>query len=211
MWCFVSWRRSFRATLATIWMCTQEWSLIRKRTTAFTLDTCHHPLSSVSSLTRSSSRLSLRLPRTGTLIFICLTASAGVSRVSRSASSETGCSIRSSVSLSRAIRVLGHVCGPVSIERRIKAPFCEQLVVRPLLDDPAVLQHDDQVGIPNRRQPVRDDEGRSTGEQEPQRPLDLALGADVDRRSGLVEDEETGIGKERARQRDELPLAEREA
>src|SRR6185437_9521015 len=52
--------------------------------------------------TRSSRRRSLRLPRTGTLIFICATASAGVRRVSRSASSEAGCSIRSSVSLSSA-------------------------------------------------------------------------------------------------------------
>src|SRR6185295_4416705 len=184
MWCFVSWRRSFRATLATIWMCTQEWSLICMRTTAFTFDACHHPLSCVSSLTRSSKRLSLRLPRTGTLIFICLTASAGVSLVSRSASSETGCSIRSSVSLSSAIRVLGHVCSPVSIERRVEAAFCQQFVVRPLLDDPAVLQDDDQVGVPNRGQSVGDDEGRPTGEQEPQRALDLPLGTDIDRRGG---------------------------
>ena len=29
--------------LATIWMCTQEWSLIWRRTTAFTLETCHQP------------------------------------------------------------------------------------------------------------------------------------------------------------------------
>src|SRR5438093_6093489 len=101
--CFVSWRRSLSATLATIWMCTQEWSLICMRTTAFTFDACHQPLSCVSSLTRSSSRLNLRLPRTGTLIFICATASLGLSRVSRSASSETGCSIRSLVSLSRAM------------------------------------------------------------------------------------------------------------
>ena len=30
--------------LATIWMCTQEWSLISIRTTAFTFATCHHAL-----------------------------------------------------------------------------------------------------------------------------------------------------------------------
>src|SRR6266545_5785807 len=180
MWCFVSWRRSLRAILATIWMCTQEWSLICIRTTAFTFEACHHPFSCVSSLTRSSKRLSLRLPRTGTLIFICLTASAGVSRVSRSASSETGWSIRSSVSLSRAIRVLGHVCGPVSIERRVEAAFCQQFVVRSLLDDPAVLQDNDQVGITNRGQSMGDDERGPAREQEPQRALDLALGTDVD-------------------------------
>jgi hypothetical protein len=78
------------------------------------------------------------------------------------------------------MRVLGHVCGPVSIERRVEAAFCQQFVVRPLLDDPAVLQDDDQVGVPNRGEPVGDDEGRPAREQEPQRTLDLALGTDVD-------------------------------
>ena len=28
----------------TIWMCTQEWSLISRRTTAFTFATCHQRL-----------------------------------------------------------------------------------------------------------------------------------------------------------------------
>ena len=51
--------------LVTIWMCTQEWSLISMRATAFTFETCHQPLSCVSSLTRSISVRSLRLPRTG--------------------------------------------------------------------------------------------------------------------------------------------------
>ena len=84
----------------TIWMCTQEWSLISMRTTAFTFATCHRPLSWLSSLTRSISVRSLRFARGGTLIFIFSTASAGVSRVSRSASSGIGWSIRSSVSRS---------------------------------------------------------------------------------------------------------------
>ena len=67
---------------ATIWMCTQEWSLISIRATAFTFETCHHALSFLSSFTSSISERSLRLPRTGTLIFIRSIASAGVSRVS---------------------------------------------------------------------------------------------------------------------------------
>ena len=64
----------------TIWMCTQEWSLISIRATALTFETCHQPLSWSSALTRSISVRSLRLPRTGTLIRIRATASAGVSR-----------------------------------------------------------------------------------------------------------------------------------
>src|SRR5919197_4327513 len=98
--CFVSWRRSFRAMLATIWMCTQEWSLISSRLTAFTLATCHQPLSWSSALTRSRSAARLRFARGGTRMRICATACAGVSRTSSSACSETGSSIRSCISLS---------------------------------------------------------------------------------------------------------------
>ena len=88
--------------LATIWICTQEWSLISSRTTAFTFETCHHAFTCLSSLTRSSNLRSFRLPRTGRLTRILSTACAGERRVSRTASSETGSSIRSSVSGSRS-------------------------------------------------------------------------------------------------------------
>src|SRR3954447_9649901 len=100
MSCFVSWRSSLRAMFVTIWMCTHEWSLISRRSTAFTFETCHQPLSCRSALTRSISVRSLRFPRTGTRMRIPSTACAGVNRVSRSASAEAGCSIRSSVSSS---------------------------------------------------------------------------------------------------------------
>src|SRR6266852_4426563 len=112
-------------------MCTQEWSLICMRATAFTFDACHHPLSCVSSLTRSSSLRSLRLPRTGTLILIWATASVGVSRVSRSASSETGCSIRSSVSLSRAITGSYDLGGWGLIHEELGRRFAVVLVLVP--------------------------------------------------------------------------------
>ena len=45
----------------TIWMCTQEWSLISMRTVAFTFATCHQPFSRRSALTRSISVRSFRL------------------------------------------------------------------------------------------------------------------------------------------------------
>jgi hypothetical protein len=54
-------------------------------------------------LTRSITVRSFRFARTGTRIRICRTASAGDSRVSRSASAETGCSMRFSVSRSSAM------------------------------------------------------------------------------------------------------------
>src|SRR6266545_7057334 len=48
--------------------------------------------------------------------------------------------------------------GPVAVERRVEAATLEQLVVRSLLDDPSVLEDDDQVGVADRRQAMRDDE-----------------------------------------------------
>ena len=73
-----------------------------------------------------------------------------------------------------------------------------------------MLEDDDQVGVADRREPVRDHEGGAAGEQPPERLLDLALGADVDRRGRLVEDQDPGVGEQRPREGDELTLAERE-
>ena len=86
----------------------------------------------------------------------------------------------------------------------------EQLVVRALLDDLAVLEHDDQVGVADRREAVRDDERGPAVQEAAERALDLALGADVDRARRLVEDQDPRVGEQRARERDELALAERE-
>ena len=81
----------------TIWMCTQEWSLMLRRPIAFTFETCHQALSSSSALTCSITARSLRLPRVGTRMRMRAVASAGVMRVSCSTStSSAGCSISSS-------------------------------------------------------------------------------------------------------------------
>ena len=76
--------------LATIWMCTHEWSLICSRTTAFTFDTCHHAFSCRSAFARSSTVRSFLFPRVGRRICMFSTASAGVSLVSRTASGAIG-------------------------------------------------------------------------------------------------------------------------
>src|SRR3954466_9035042 len=102
----------------TIWICTHEWSLISIRATAFTFATCHQALTWSSLLTRSITVRSLRFARTGTRIRICFTASAGVRRVSRSASSEAGCSIRFSVSGSSVTGGAYAVAGRWLFDRR---------------------------------------------------------------------------------------------
>src|SRR5262245_16525971 len=61
----------------------------------------------------------------------------------------------------------GHVGGPVAVERGVQAPAGHELLVRSLLDDLAVLEHDDQVGAADRREPVGDHERRPPREQRP--------------------------------------------
>ena len=82
--------------------------------------------------------------------------------------------------------------------------------MRALLDDPAVLEHDDLAGALDRGEPVGDDDRGAAGEQPPQAGLDPALGVDVDVRGRLVEHEDARVGDQRARERDELALAGRE-
>src|SRR5579859_3270139 len=88
---------------------------------------------------------------------------------------------------------------PVAIELPVAALEVEQLLVAALLDHLAVLEHDDSGGVPDRREPVGDHDRRATGKQPPQALLDQRLGVDVDVRSGLVEDEDAGIGDQRSR------------
>src|SRR6478735_9295733 len=83
-------RSSLRPMFVTIWMCTQEWSLICMRATALTLAACHSALIESSWLTRSITSRSVRLPRAGTLMRMSRTASAGVIRAPRSARTLTG-------------------------------------------------------------------------------------------------------------------------
>ena len=71
-----------------------------------------------------------------------------------------------------------------------------------------MLEHDDEVGASDRREAVRDDECRPTREEAAQPELDAALGADVDARRRLVQDEDARVGQKRAREGDELPLAQ---
>ena len=102
--------------------------------------------------------------------------------------------------------------GPVAVERACsRPPRASSSVVRALLDDLAVLEDDDQVGarIVERRCAMMN--AVRPGEEPAQRELDLPLGADVDARGRLVEDQDARVGEQRARERDELALAEREA
>ena len=82
--------------------------------------------------------------------------------------------------------------------------------MRAPLDDPAVLHHQDHVGVADRRQPVRDDERRAPAHQLAHRALDEDFGARVDAARRFVEDQDRRIGEERARDRQQLLLALRQ-
>ena len=58
------------------------------------------------------------------------------------------------------------------------------------LDDEAVVEDDDLVGMDDRRQAVGDDQRRAVGGDAVERRLDLALGVDVEGRGRLVEDQD---------------------
>ena len=65
-----------------------------------------------------------------------------------------------------------------------------QLVVRALVGDAAVVQHDDAVGEVQRRDAVRDEQRRAVGQHLAQPVVDGLLGAGVDRAGRVVEDQD---------------------
>ena len=77
----------------------------------------------------------------------------------------------------------------------------------PAFDDASVIEHEDEVGVGDGRQPVRDDEHRAAGEQPIHGFLDQTLGFGVERGSRFVENQNWRIDEQRARDRDALPLA----
>ena len=75
------------------------------------------------------------------------------------------------------------------IELVVHSLLGDQLLVVAALDDAAVVEHHDRVRVLDRRQPVSDDEHRPSLHQCVHALLDEILGASVDGRRRLVEDE----------------------
>src|SRR4051812_15597898 len=110
----------------------------------------------------------------------------------------------------QCLRLGRRLLSPILVQAPVVAAGRQQLLVRALLDDPAVLEHDDLAGALDRGQPVRDHDRGAAGQQAPQAVLDPALGVHVDVRGGLVQDQDPRVGDERAGERDELALPGRE-
>jgi hypothetical protein len=82
--------------------------------------------------------------------------------------------------------------------------------VRADLHHPALVQHDDRIGVADRRQPVRDDERRAVARQPLERLAHRRLAERVEVRGRLVEHQHRGILEERARDGHALALASRQ-
>ena len=93
-----------------------------------------------------------------------------------------------------------------AVEVGVEAALRDEGVVRAALDDLALVHDEDQVGVADGRQAMRDDEGRAAGEQLLQRCLDELLAARVDAGGGLVQDEDARVGEQSARDAEELAL-----
>src|SRR4051812_4257506 len=101
-------------------------------------------------------------------------------------------------------RLRGGLFAPVLVQTPVGAAQREKLVMGALLDDPAVLEHDDLARALDRREAVGDDDRGAAGQEAAQAGLDPRLGVDVDVGGRLVQDEDARVGDERAGEGDEL-------
>jgi hypothetical protein len=90
------------------------------------------------------------------------------------------------------------------VQPRVRAALCEQLVVPPVLDDAAAVEHQDAVGMLHRGQPVRDHEHGAVLHQALECFLDQPLALGIQRRRGLVQQQDGRVPQQRAGDRQPL-------
>ena len=101
---------------------------------------------------------------------------------------------------------LGELGAPGLPERRVGAAVVEQLVVRAELLEQPVLDDRDAVGVVRGVEPVGDRDHGPPLEHRRERALEVARGARVEERGGLVEDERVRVGEHEPRKRELLRL-----
>mgnify|MGYP005858839049 FL=1 len=86
----------------------------------------------------------------------------------------------------------------------------QKIAVRALLNNLAMVDHDDIIGIPDGAQAVRDDKAGPPLHQAQQRLLDTRLGTRVNTRGRLIKDQDGRVGQNGPsnRQKLALPLTE---
>src|ERR1700752_2669548 len=96
------------------------------------------------------------------------------------------------------------------VEPIVNAPLGEQLLVRALFAEPALVEDEDAVGMLNGAEAMRDHQRGAATEQAVKGVADLQLGLGVDAGGGFVQDQKARIVCQRASKIDELPLTDRE-
>src|SRR6185437_17018610 len=97
------------------------------------------------------------------------------------------------------------------VELTIAAARREELVLRPALHDAPFLEHQDLVGARDGGQPVRDHERGAPAAEAAQAIANERFALAVEARRRFVENQDARVGQNRARDRDALALAAREA
>ena len=82
----------------------------------------------------------------------------------------------------------------------------EELRVRAAFDDSPVVEHENQVRLPDGAEPVGDDKAGATLQKGREGPLNAGLGQGINRARGLIKDEDAGIGQQGAGEGNELSL-----
>src|SRR5437899_648014 len=96
------------------------------------------------------------------------------------------------------------------VQLRIVTAALEQLGMGALLDDLAVGQDEDTMGVADGGQAVGHDETSAAGEELGQGLLDDAFGASVHRAGRFVEDEDARLGHQGASETEKLSFASAE-
>ena len=79
------------------------------------------------------------------------------------------------------------------IDLAIETGLGHQFLVRAALDDAAIFEHQDQVGIHDTLDAMGDDEGRAVVHKLHQRIVDLSFGLGINRRRGVVQDQDARV------------------
>ena len=82
-----------------------------------------------------------------------------------------------------------------------------QFIVSAGLNNAALVEDEELMGVSQGRKPVRDGEGRATFDEPGDGFLDLLLGLEVYAGGGLIEDEDGGVVEDSAGDADALLLA----
>ena len=96
---------------------------------------------------------------------------------------------------------------PVLADQSFVVTVLEQFLVNSLVYDSTAVQHDDQVGVPHRRNAMGDDHDGGPFSQCGQGLLDRVFAGGVERAGGLVQEIDGGIDQDRPGEADPLLLA----